>query len=497
MRSDFHVVWFKKDLRVTDHMPLHKATQRGPTVGLYILEDTWLQSDEFSPFHLRFLSQSLLELERDLKKFGIPLLKMQGNALDVLQSLKAKLPFQNLYSHEETGLNWTFQRDINVRKWCREQSIHWHEESQFAVVRGLKNRDHWAGLRKRMIEREIIPLPQSQSPLSLPPIERLPSRCEWVTRINPKIQMGGRTKAWQTLCSFFSYRGLNYRTEMSSPNTAFDSCSRISPYLAWGNLSLTEVTHQLRQAQHQIEELPHESTALWRKSLKSFESRLWWHCHFIQKLESEPEIEFQNMNRGFDGMREFSFDNAKFEAWKKGETGFPMIDASMRALRTHGWINFRMRAMLVSFASYQLWLHWRKPAQYLASLFTDFEPGIHFSQVQMQSGVTGINTIRIYSPTKQGLDQDPEGKFIKQFCPELEGLGPENIHQPHLVPPLLQTIAGVKIGVHYPEPIVDPTQSYREAKEKIYQWRKKQEVNQLARKVYERHGSRKTQEGFF
>ena len=86
-----------------------------------------------------------------------------------------------------------------------------------------------------------------------------------------------------------------------------------------------------------------------------------------------------------------------------------MVDACMRALRHTGWLNFRMRAMMASFSSYHLWLHWREPAMYLGGLFLDFEPGIHFSQFQMQSGTTGINTIRIYSPAKQAKDQDPQG----------------------------------------------------------------------------------------
>ena len=133
-----------------------------------------------------------------------------------------------------------------------------------------------------------------------------------------------------------------------------------------------------------------------KKSLRSFKSRLAWHCHFIQKFYDQPSIEKENMSTSYNGLRENDFNEKYFKAWTDGQTGYPFIDACMRYLKSHGWINFIMRAMLVSFASYQLWLDWRVTSKYLSKYFTDYEPGIHYSQFQMQSGTTGINTLRIY-----------------------------------------------------------------------------------------------------
>jgi deoxyribodipyrimidine photo-lyase len=149
-----------------------------------------------------------------------------------------------------------------------------------------------------------------------------------------------------------------------------------------------------------------------------------------------------------------------------------------------------MRAMLVSFASYQLWLHWQKPAQFLAKHFLDFEPGIHFSQFQMQSGVTGINAIRIYSPQKQTKDQDPSGDFIRTFCPELKDIPDIYLSDPQSTPPLIQMEAGCLIGRDYPEPIVDGGEAYKKAKERIYGWKGQQHVREQSKKVYLKHGSR-------
>ena len=190
-------------------------------------------------------------------------------------------------------------------------------------------------------------------------------------------------------------------------------------------------------------------------------------------------------------MRESEFDESKFQAWCKGETGFPLIDACMRALHKHGWINFRMRAMLMSFASYQLWLHWKKPAEFLARHFIDFEPGIHYSQAQMQSGVTGINTIRIYSPHKQQIDQDPDGSFVRAYIPELCTADLADILNPHQTPPLLLLDPQHNKNRNYPDPILDPLESYQKAKEKIFQWKKSAKVLAESQRVYHKHGSRK------
>ena len=189
---------------------------------------------------------------------------------------------------------------------------------------------------------------------------------------------------------------------------------------------------------------------VWRQSLKSFNSRLHWHCHFIQKLEDEPQIEFKNLHSGYDGVRKVGENGDALKAWAAGETGLPFVDACMRYLRENGWLNFRMRAMLMAVASYHLWLHWREPGLELARLFTDYEPGIHWSQVQMQSGTTGINTIRIYNPVKQGKEQDPTGVFIRKWVPELSVIPDVFLHEPWKA----ENSAHV-LGSAYPYPIVD------------------------------------------
>jgi deoxyribodipyrimidine photo-lyase len=282
---------------------------------------------------------------------------------------------------------------------------------------------------------------------------------------------------------------------MSSPLTGETGCSRLSPFIALGNISMRSI-HQ--QTQARVDELKQQRSSgmsiepNWLKSLSSFKSRLSWHCHFMQKLEDEPEIEFRNFNRAYDGLRENEFNDEYFAAWCAGRTGYPMVDACMRALHQTGWINFRMRAMLVSFASYHLWLHWRQPAIYLARLFLDYEPGIHYSQIQMQAGVTGINTVRIYSPIKQVIDQDPEGIFIRRYLPELANVPDKHLAEPHKMTAMEQTLFECQIGVDYPAPIVDHKTQYKIARDRMHNLKKLPQTRQASEQVFQKHGSRKT-----
>jgi len=161
-------------------------------------------------------------------------------------------------------------------------------------------------------------------------------------------------------------------------------------------------------------------------------------------------------------------------------------------LAATGWLNFRMRAMLVSFAAFPLWLHWREPGLHLARLFTDYEPGIHWSQMQMQSGTTGINAVRIYNPVKQAHDQDPDGIFVRRWCPELAELPTEWLFEPWKLPVGLQSRYGVSLGHDYPLPVVDFAVAARTAKARLTAFRQSDAVRREAGEVMQRHGSRKS-----
>ena len=501
-RSDWQVVWFKRDLRIRDHAPLMEALRHGPVLGLYLYEPELLQSTEWDASHSRFIAEALRELETEWTRRGGCLLLRRGEAVEQLERLHRETGFVRLWSHEETGQRVTFDRDRRVARWCRDRGIVWEERRQDGVIRRLATRDGWAERWASRMSARIEPPPQvlgSGRPTGLVSDGVLGPESLGLGPVIPSgLQPGGETAAREVLASFLQDRGAGYRTEMSSPLTASTACSRISPYLAWGCLSLRTVHQAARQRQEELGWRRSAGEAVdrrWWGALSSFQARLRWHCHFMQKLEDEPRIEFENFNRAYDGLREDFTESEegrrRLEAWCLGRTGFPLVDACMRAVRATGWLNFRMRAMVMSVASYHLWLHWRPTAIHLARCFLDFEPGIHFSQAQMQSGTTGINTVRIYSPTRQAIEQDPQGVFIRRWIPELADVPDAFLAEPWRMARSQQEVSRCLIGVDYPAPRVDARLAVLEAKARIARVRSSPVAREASRRVYLRHGSRK------
>jgi deoxyribodipyrimidine photo-lyase len=231
------------------------------------------------------------------------------------------------------------------------------------------------------------------------------------------------------------------------------------------------------------------NSVLNKRGLSNFISRLHWHCHFIQKFEDECTMEYCNVNKGYDKVLK-PINESHIKAWEEGNTGFPLIDACMKCLVTTGYINFRMRAMVVSFFVFNLWQDWRNAAHFLARNFLDYEPGIHYPQLQMQAGVTGINTIRIYNPIKNSIEHDPDGVFIKLWLPALKDVPLVHLHEPYKMTSIEQEIYKCVIGRDYPAPIVDLETSRKYASDIVWSMRKKDEVKVEGKRILKKHTSR-------
>lgn len=481
--DNLQVVWFKRDLRIFDQECLHKAASKGPVLALYDFEPgMWEQSDT-SYRQFMFLSDCVNELEEKISNLGGKLNIYQMDFVKLLSHIYEKYGHFTLWSHQETGNQWSFNRDSKVRNWCKDKNIKFNEPLQFGVWRGsFINRNTWSRDWDKMMSKNTFPTPLkiefvNDSLLNIPKAEELNIKHDGIQN----RQLGGRAEGLRILNGFLYERGENYRTDMSSPITGSSGCSRLSPYIAFGCVSMREVYQATLKRQEELRLIDSGERGQWLKSMQSFIGRLHWHCHFMQKLELEPEIEYLPMCRVYENIHPLHGINDKLDAFENGETGYPFVDACMRYLKYNGWINFRMRAMLMSFASYNLFVPWQKSGAILARFFTDYEAGIHWSQSQMQSGVTGINTIRIYSPIKQGLDQDPDGVFTREWVPELKNV-PDKY---------LQTPWEWDGDYNYTPCIVDYKSSVKYSRDKLWAIRKTEEAKAEAKLVYEKHGSRK------
>ncbi|WP_353267716.1 FAD-binding domain-containing protein, partial [Gemmatimonas sp.] len=499
--------------RVHDHPPLAAAAAEGRVLAVYVHEPEMQRADDPDPRHAAVVHECLHELRDALSERGVPLLELHGTLPEVFDALREQLPIGAIYAHEECGNGSSYARDRRVRAWAKGRGVALHELPGNGVVRRLASRDGWHEQWLQHVRAPRICAPPhmvgaTAHELSLVPQQFVAPHAD-VSRITtvPGMvdrQRGGRRNAEQLLGTFLKERGEHYRVAMSSPSHAIDACSRLSVHLTWGTLSVREAYQgargraaQLRAELNALGRTSHdkpqrESLTRWQQSLVSFASRLEWRDHFVQKLESEPALEYRAYASLFDNVWPSVPHAEHLDAWREGRTGYPLVDACMRSVHATGWLTFRMRAMVMSFASHYLWLHWRPAGLVLARAFTDYEPGIHWTQCQMQAGVTGINTIRIYNPIKQAAEHDAAGAFVRQWVPELAALSTADLLRPWDAPPLMQQMHGVHIGRDYPPPIVPHEASYAHARDTLHALKQSAQQQGVSRRVWQQHGSRRT-----
>lgn len=478
------IIWFKRDLRLQDHAPLAAAIAAGDDVLLlYLAEPSLMKLPQHSARHWDFVSVSLQKMNIMLQSQQISMHILEEEAVTVFDAIYPHFAFDKLLSYEETGLRHTYERDKAVARWCIKRGVDWQESPTNGVLRPCHQRNDWnKNWFKRMSEPQAaVSLDQLRAAQLSPPLLLYLQQHRWALeqrQQSPHMQPAGESMAWRYLQSFLAERHHTYSAHISKPRYSRKSCSRISTYLAWGNLSMKQVYQALQQAKTQ--------DSAHKRALQAFASRLIWHCHFIQKFETENRMEFENLNRGFDHIRT-DWNEDLYQAWASGSTGYPLVDACMRCVLTTGYLNFRMRAMLVSFLTHNLWLHWKRGAQHLAQAFLDFEPGIHYPQFQMQAGVMGVNTIRTYNPTKQAQEQDVDGSFIRQWVPELKALPAPLIHTPWKMSALEQQVYACVLDKDYPLPVVDLKSSAAHAREWLWATKKSPESKQNSHQILQKH----------
>ncbi|MDG1729799.1 MAG: deoxyribodipyrimidine photo-lyase [Algibacter sp.] len=481
-KPQIHLVWLKRDLRLHDNEAIFNALKTGKRIlFLYSFEPILLNDTHYSKRHWDFIKESLIDLNTELKAYNSKVLIVQSDIIAAVNQLLNYYKINTIYSHQETGILVTFERDKTFQRFCKNNLISWNENINNGVRRGLTNRKNWTELSNAFYEIEPLPFnPEKKQLLTIEEIETLETHFklpDLLTDSNSPFQKGGRSMGLKYLKSFFKDRYSNYMFHISKPELARSSCSRISPYIAWGNLSIREVYHE---AYHL------KSTSKHKKALEAFMSRLRWQAHFVQKFEMEHTMEEASINKGFHKLKK-NVSKIYQEAWKNGLTGYPLVDACMRCLNETGYLNFRMRALVVSFFTHNLWQPWQEATTHLSQMFLDFEPGIHFPQLQMQAGETGINMLRIYNPIKNSLEHDPDAFFIKKWVPELLPLDTAFAHQPYLMTELEQQFYNFKLGKDYPYPIVDLDATRKKAGETLWNLKKNKKVIEESKRILKKH----------
>ncbi|MCB1463088.1 MAG: deoxyribodipyrimidine photo-lyase [Nitratireductor sp.] len=461
------IVWLRTDLRITDNPALHHAAATGaPVIPLYIHDVSSKGIRPPGAAQNWFLHHALEGLKTRLAKLGAPLIVASGQSADVLDRVLAQTGAKSVfwnrrYVPAETGIDRAIKQDLSGRgiEAKSYQAGLLHEPTRLLTGSGQPYRvftPFWKALMRDEAPRGPMPAPRHLAAWSgkldseeLAALGLLPKRPDWA---------GGLRQTWKPdeegaadLLGEFLDVGLSgYADGRDYPGKAH--VSHLSPYLRWGIVSPNQLWHAIRHAD------AHE------RDKEKFLQELGWRefCH--HQLFHYPELPRKNFNPRFEAF-EWIENSSHVYAWRKGQTGYPVVDAGMRELWRTGTMHNRVRMVVASFLVKHLLVHWRVGEAWFWDTLVDGDPASNPANWQWVagSGADAAPYFRVFNPVLQGEKFDPDGTYVRRFVPEIAALPERYLHAPWQAPADVLRQCGVKLGETYPAPVVDHAHARKRA----------------------------------
>jgi len=464
------LVWFRNDLRLADNPALHAAAATGADiVALYVHETSGGPRARGGAARW-WLHRSLNALAGDLAELGIPLLEAEGPARDMLPRVIADHGVSDAYWNRRYGPTER-ETDGWLKAALRESGIAARSfagnvlAEPFEVTTGAGKpfsvfTPFWKSLRLREIS---LPLPRPSSAgrrrLPGPEVDVGYDVPGWSEKLAATWRVG-EAAAGERLATFLGNQVGEYAGRRDTPGT--DGTSRLSPHLAFGEISPRQVWHSALAKAHEAPELA--------GGIDKFLSELAWRDFNYHQLYHRPDISAEPMVEKYRDMP-WRSDDAAFAAWTRGRTGLPIVDAGMRELWTTGTMHNRVRMLVASLLTKNLLIDWRRGEHWFWDTLVDADAASNPGNWQWVAG-SGLDAspyFRIFNPVTQGERFDPEGRYVRRWVPELAALPNEWIHRPFDAPSSILGAAGVRIGSTYPAPIVDLKASRQRALDTLSQ----------------------------
>jgi deoxyribodipyrimidine photo-lyase len=456
------LVWFRTDLRVHDNRALRAAFETGaPVIAVFILDETGARGRPLGGASRWWLHHSLTALERDLAALNVPLWIAEGETESQLLNIVAVAAAQRV--------DWTrsvdpatHASDARLKEVLKEKGLAVQSHNGHTLTEPWAVKSKTAGPFKVFtpyskaarafigMYEPWIPLPRSQvipdvlRNLSIDDLGLLPTIPDWSKGLAETFEPGS-AGAEQSLKRFMASAIKGYADRRNLPYAV--STSRLSPHLRWGEISPLRVWSMVSNLQHADMGL--------ERDVFVFQQELLWRDFSYHLLWQNPRLATENWKTQFDGMpwREDARDKT---AWQKGKTGYPIVDAGMRELWTTGWMHNRVRMIVASFLTKHLLLDWRVGETWFWDTLVDACPANNPAGWQWTagSGADAAPYFRLFNPTSQGENFDPQGAYVRKWIPELAKLPASAIHKPWETDPHILRSCGVTLGVNYPIPIV-------------------------------------------